>query len=31
MKHEQDSPFLNAFERLFSPDELDTLGQKPDL
>lgn len=28
MKHEQDSRFLNAFERLFSPDELDTLGQK---
>ena len=28
MKHEQDSRFLNAFDRLFSPDELDTLGQK---
>jgi hypothetical protein len=28
MKHEQDIRFLNAFERLFSPTELDTLGRQ---
>lgn len=28
MMHEQDIRFLNAFERLFSPNELDTLGRQ---
>ena len=28
MKHDQDIRFLNAFERLFSPDELDRLGRQ---